>query len=145
MQPDVGPGQTGMNMETYLAKMFNHGATLVNIFGWGIGGEAERNNPFRLVAEGADALRAYRKFLHGERLTERAPAGPTIQERLPAKIHRIQRALPAWVEKAGSQAHVEPLMRQLDAALKANDLPAAEKAADAVLTLIDSPAPPAPP
>jgi hypothetical protein len=26
MQPGTGPGQTGMNMETYLAKMFNHGA-----------------------------------------------------------------------------------------------------------------------
>ena len=29
-------------VETYLAKMFNHGATLVNIFSWGIGGEANK-------------------------------------------------------------------------------------------------------
>ena len=50
-------------METYLAKMFNHGATLVNIFSWGIGGEAMKNMSFRVVTEGEEALRAYRKFL----------------------------------------------------------------------------------
>src|SRR6266566_3609137 len=36
MQPASGPGQSGMNMETYLAKMFNHGATLTTLFSWGI-------------------------------------------------------------------------------------------------------------
>ena len=46
LQLGSGPGQSGMNMETYLAKMFNHGATLVNIFSWGIGGEANKNMEF---------------------------------------------------------------------------------------------------
>ena len=32
LQLGSGPGQSGMNMETYLARPFNHGATLVNIF-----------------------------------------------------------------------------------------------------------------
>src|SRR6202142_3047074 len=32
LQLGAGPGQSGMIMETYLAKMFNHGATLVNVY-----------------------------------------------------------------------------------------------------------------
>lgn len=52
LQLGSGPGQSGMTMETYLAKMFNHGATLVNIFSWGIGGEANKNMSFRVVTEG---------------------------------------------------------------------------------------------
>ena len=56
-----GPaGNSGMSMEMYLARSFNHGAALVNIFGWGIG---DSSNPYRTVTEGADALAAYRKVL----------------------------------------------------------------------------------
>jgi hypothetical protein len=56
-----GPAEnSGMNMETYLARSFNHGAALVTIFGWGIGDSA---NPYRTVAESPDALAGYRKLL----------------------------------------------------------------------------------
>ena len=54
----------GMNMEGCLGNLFNHGAVLVNVFGWGVG---DRDNPFRKIAERDDALAAYRKF--------RLPAG----------------------------------------------------------------------
>ena len=57
-------------METYLARMFNHNAALVNIFAWGVGGEANKQDPLRATTEGADALAAYRKFLRGEPLVE---------------------------------------------------------------------------
>jgi hypothetical protein len=53
-----------MTMETYLARCFNHGATLVNVFGWGIGGTIAPDNPFRVAAEEPAALDAYRKFLN---------------------------------------------------------------------------------
>jgi hypothetical protein len=43
-----GSQDSGMSMETYLARHFNHGAALVNIFGWGLG---EADNPFRRAAE----------------------------------------------------------------------------------------------
>ena len=50
----IDPGEAersghGMNMESYLGNLFNHGAVLVNIFGWGVG---DRGNPFRKIAEG---------------------------------------------------------------------------------------------
>ena len=97
LQLGSGPGQSGMTMETYLAKMFNHGATLVNLFSWGIGGEANKNMSFRVVTEGEEALRAYRKFLKGEPLIE-GKVTLTLLERLPPKIHKIQKELPGWIE-----------------------------------------------
>ncbi len=58
--PADDPESSGISMETYLARSFNHGAALVTLFGWGIGGQS---NPFRTATEGPDALGAYRKFL----------------------------------------------------------------------------------
>ncbi len=54
----------GMDMETYLAQKFNYGATVVNIFAWGIGGNAFKDSPFRIVTQSDGAIAAYRKFLN---------------------------------------------------------------------------------
>jgi hypothetical protein len=63
--PGEAPGSSGFDMETYLARAFNHGATLVNVFGWGIGNPSmPMSNPFSIVTQGDDALTAYRKFLN---------------------------------------------------------------------------------
>ena len=134
LQLGSGPGQSGMTMETYLARMFNHGATLVNIFSWGVGGEAQEHD-FRVVTEGEEALR-YRKFLCGQRLVEVVSPTSSYLERLPAKIHRIQRELPAWARKTGNQARAKALTQRLDAALKAKDFTEAEKVADEILKLL---------
>ena len=136
LQLGSGPGQSGMDMESYLARMFNHGATLVNIFSWGIGGEANKNMDFRVVTEGEEALQAYRKFLLGQPLAQVVSPTSSYLERLPAKIHRIQQELPAWVQKTGNQAKVESLLRRLDAALKVNDVTEAEEIADEILKLL---------
>ena len=136
LQLGSGPGQSGMNMETYLARSFNHGATLVNIFSWGVGGEAHKNMDFRVVTEGEEALRGYRKFLRGQRLVEVISPASSYLERLPAKIHRIQRELPAWAQKTGNQAKATALSQRLDAALKAKDFTKAEKIADEILELL---------
>ncbi len=137
MQPSSGPGQTGMGMETYLAKMFNHGATLVNIFAWGIGGDAMKNMDFRVVTEGDEALRAYRKFLKGEALVE-ARTTASLMERLPPKIHRIQKELPAWIQKADAdnKEKTRALMQKLDGQMKAKNFEEVEKTADSILKLM---------
>lgn len=80
-----------MSMEAYLARHFNHGAALVNIFGWGLG---EADNPFRRAAEYEEAIAAYRNFLRGEPLIE---GPPTILERLPEKMRCIQAEMPGWI------------------------------------------------
>ena len=138
MQPGSGPGQSGMNMETYLAKMFNHGATLVNIFSWGIGGEANKNMGFRVVTEGEEALQAYRKFLKGEPLIEAKTEALTLMERLPPKIHKIQKELPAWIAegRAGNKDKAAALMQKLQEHLKAKNFEEVEKTADSILKMM---------
>ncbi len=127
-----GPMSSGMSDETYLARMFNRGAAVVNIFGWGVGGAG---NGFRQAAERPDAVQSYRKFLRGEALVD-GPVATTVVDRLPAKIARIHEKLPAWMQKRGGDAEVESLMRQLDAALRTGDLSKAEALADKVLAII---------
>ncbi len=136
LQLGTAPGQSGMDMEAYLARMFNHGATLVNIFSWGVGGEANQNMDFRIVTEGEEALRAYRKFLRGERLAEVVAPISSPFERLPAKVRRIQLELPVWVQKTGDQAKADALLKRLDAALKGNNVTEGEKVADEILKLL---------
>ena len=143
MQPSSGPGQTGMGMETYLAKMFNHGATLVNIFAWGIGGDAMKNRSFRVVTEGEDALQAYRKFLKGEALVE-ARTTARMMERLPPQFHHIQKELPAWIQQAdaGNKEKARATMQKLDEQMKAKNFEEVEKTADSILKLMGANAEP---
>ena len=142
LQLGAGPGQSGMTMETYLAKMFNHGATLVNVYSWGIGGEANRNMSFRVVTEGEEALRAYRKFLKGEPLIEAKTDALTLLERLPPKIHKIQKEFPAWMQKTANP-EAAALMQQLEEQVKNRNFEEAEKTADSILKLMGASAQPA--
>jgi hypothetical protein len=135
LQLGSAPGQSGMNMETYLAKMFNHGATLVNVYSWGIGGDANRNMSFRVVTEGEEALQAYRKVLNGDTLIEGAQTS-TLLERLPPKIQRIQKELPEWVQKTGNAEKASALMQTLKQYLNDKNFEQAEKTADELLKLM---------
>lgn len=127
-----GDPSSGMSMETYLARHFNHGAALVIIFGWGLG---EQDNPFRRAAEHLEAIEAYRKFLRGDALVE---GPPTILERLPEKMRRIQTEMPGWIGgRPERQARAQPHFDALTAALQVNDLQRAEREADALLALLD--------
>jgi hypothetical protein len=129
-----GSGDSGLTMETYLGRMFNHGASLVNVYSWGIGGPPNQSDPFRVATERKEAIEAYRKFLRGETLVE-APAN--LVQTLPDKIHRIQRAIPAWIERTHRPDLIQPLMERLDAAIKAGKYPEAGSIADQILTLIN--------
>jgi hypothetical protein len=124
----------GMNMETYLGNLFNHGAVLVNVFGWAVGGP---DNPFRKVAEGESALAAYKKFLRGEKLREAPIPIPVLPPvGLEEKIHKVQAALPPWVEKHGP-AQVKDQVEKLDRALKEKRFDDASATADALLKIIE--------
>jgi hypothetical protein len=92
------PGEP--TMESYLGRVFNNGGVMVNIFSWGIGGEAQRKiNFFRLATENPEALAAYAKFLRGEKLVESTIGFSS--EAFQTKMRRIQADLPAWVQKSG--------------------------------------------
>ncbi len=133
ISPTGMPGEP--TMETYLSRMFDHGAVLVNIFAWGIGGEAMKDNFFRRAAENPEALAAYAKFLRHEKLAVSAPTGFSPRE-FRAKMQRIQAELPAWVQKSGKQAEAMPLVQKLQALLKQRKWLEADRVADEMLSLI---------
>jgi len=132
--PEVAAqGGPGRSMEGYLGNLFNHGARLVNIFGWGVG---DQGNPFRKVAEADASVVAYRKFLNGEELKEDPMPAPEIPSAaLPEKMRTIQQRLPAYVDKNGP-ARVSSLMQRLDALMKQKKFEEAEKTADEVLQIM---------
>ena len=132
VSPTGMPGEP--TMETYLAKLFNRGALLVNIFSWGIGGDSQRDNFFRRATEGPEALSAYAKFLRRETLIE-ATSGFS-PEAFRTKMQRIQSELPAWVQKSGQQARVLPLTGQLNALLKEKKFAEADRIADQLISLM---------
>jgi hypothetical protein len=133
VSPTSMPGEP--TMETYLGRMFNHGAVLTNIFSWGIGGEAQRNNFFRKATENPECLAAYAKFLRGEKLVESAATGFSSEAFLD-KMRRIQEELPGWVQKTGKQAQVMPLGQKVQALIKEKKWQDADKAADELLMLM---------
>jgi hypothetical protein len=142
VSPTGMPGEP--TMETYLGRMFNHGAVLVNVFAWGIGGDAMRDNFFRRAAENPEALAAYGKFLRHVALAESAPSGFS-SEAFQAKMRRIQKDLPDWVQHSGAQAQAMPLIQKLQAFTKDKKWQQADKAADALLALMNGEKPDAKP
>jgi hypothetical protein len=131
---------SGITMETYLGRMFNHGAVMANIFAWGIGGEAMRNHFFRRAAEDPEPLAAYGKFLRCEALHESDPSGFSV-EMLEAKVHRIQTEFPVWIQKTGRQADAMPLMQKFQSLAKEKKWQEADKAADELLALMKGESP----
>ena len=133
--PNGMPGER--TMETYLGRMFNHGAVMVNIFSWGVGPEDSRRNPFRRPTEGEDAIAGYRLFLSGGRMREE-PALPFSLTAFQTKLLDIQSRLPLWVQRTGRQRDAEAVMRRLESHTKSGDLASADAAADEVLRLLAS-------
>jgi hypothetical protein len=61
------PARSFLAWETYLARSFNHGARIVDLFG---GFQGEGAGEFGRSTESDEALAAYRKFLRGDHLVE---------------------------------------------------------------------------
>jgi len=161
----TGPGQSGMDMETYLAKSFNHGATLVNLFGWVVGDEAKENEGFRLVTAGEESLRAYRKFLRGERLAEAVteisapserpvsapqPTSPAEsdtaggqpqangQAPLPEKMQKLGAGVQKWQQEGRDLTPIMSIMQEFEPLMKQGKLPEAEAVIDRAIQALGS-------
>ncbi|MGB5698215.1 hypothetical protein, partial [Muriicola sp.] len=63
------PRNPGYGMESYLARHYNHGASMVNIFAFGLRGGTiiDKLND---AVQGPEAITAYREFLSGKILVE---------------------------------------------------------------------------
>jgi hypothetical protein len=123
--------------EQYLAWHYNHGAKLVSI---NIGAADQWVMSYLgKGAFGGEAMAAYKKFLNGETLIE-AKETSNLMERLPPKIQKIQRELPAWTQKTGN-TEAAALMKQLHEQMKAENFEEVEKIADSILKVIGASAP----
>jgi hypothetical protein len=124
-------------MEDYLARMFNHGAVLTNVFGWNIGDKA---NIFRRATESDGALGAYRKFLRGARLDEKPLAqsyrgGPSaLQNRVWALPGLIDR----YIKTGGDPRLIQSRVRKLEQNLKDGRLDAIKEELDQIEATIGS-------
>jgi hypothetical protein len=132
----VPPGQAfdgaaaAQDMEHYLAGAFNHGASFVTLFGWSDGSSVFA----RTVTCGA-SVKAYRKFLRGERLQETAAEKDAAGE-LPSKIRRIQGILPRWLPRhPDRQPELRTLLKELDGRMKGGD-PRTGETADRILGIV---------
>jgi hypothetical protein len=132
VSPTSMPGEP--TMETYLGRVFNHGGVLTNVFSWGIGGEAMRDNFFRQATENPEALAAYAKFLRGEKLVEASAQDFSIS--FQDKMRRIQSQLPALAQKSGQQAKLMSLSQEIQSLIKQRKWREADKVADELLTLM---------
>ncbi len=123
-------------MQDYLARMFNHGATMTNVFGWGIG---NKENLFRRATEGDEAAAAYRKFLRGARLDEVALAQ---SYRRNSVLQSLMRALPGRIEsyrRAGGDLRlIQPKIKRLEENMKDGRLDAMKQELDLIEATIDS-------
>ena len=142
-------GSAGESMEAYLGNLFNHGAVLVNIFGWGVG---DANNPFRRAAENASAIAAYQKFLRGDGLSEvsveqaaeevaRKPPNENTPSHGPtfdffSKLQRLQSRLPAYFSSHGP-GEVGALFERLGRQMDAKRFTEAEATVDALLKIVE--------
>jgi hypothetical protein len=129
--PYAIPEQT---MENYLARMFNHGATLTNVFGWDI------PNVFRQAAGNPAAIDAYRKFLRGARLDE-SPLDQSSSSEV-SRLRTFVRTLPdriqSYLRAGGKMGVVQPMLGELDQNLKAGQFDAIKRDMDQIEATIDA-------
>ena len=67
---------------------------------------------------------------------EATPGTSPVSQRLPPKIQKIEKTLPAWIQKTGNTKEASTLMKKLEEHLNAKDFEEAEKTADAILKMI---------
>ena len=123
-------------MEDYLARMFNHGATMTNLFGWDIG---DSQNLFRRVTESNQALAAYRKFLHGARLEEKPLAQSYRGEVsiLQSRMRALPERLESYRRAGGDPQLIQPLVQRLEEDMKTGRFDAMKQELDLIDATID--------
>jgi hypothetical protein len=133
---DGPPQRPAQSMETYLASMFNHGAAITNLFGWGIG---DRRNPFRESTEDPASLQAYRKFLRGESLAEQtvSESPDRSKEMLRDRIRALPPKIEAYARAGGDMRKVEPKAKEMDGFLDRGDLVNVERVLNEILAIVE--------
>ena len=114
--------------ETYLARHFNHGATLVGI-NCGATGET-LPDMLTKSAFGDEALAAYKKFLSGSPLSEKQASNDNPQARLQKKVRTFEAEAQKWKQEGRDLSPVGRIMQEFEPLMKQGKLPEAEAVLD---------------
>jgi hypothetical protein len=130
------PGSV-VDWETYLAWHYNHGCVLVGV-NTGATGE---DLPRRLwdSAFGKEAIAAYRKFLTGQPLVEKALSRDQPQVRIQAKMKRVRAGIERWHASGKDPSAVGKLMDGAQPLANGGNLVELEKLVDKALEMLGEP------
>jgi hypothetical protein len=134
VEANAGMPGSAVDWETYLAWHYNHGCVLVGVNMGATGSEL----PKRLW-EGAfspDAIAAYRKFLTGQPLVEKAAFVVRPEFRIQAKMKRVQAGIERWLKSGKDPSSVGKLMEGAQTLANDGKLVELEKLVDQALTML---------
>jgi hypothetical protein len=127
------PGSV-VDWETYLAWHFNHGCVLVGVNM----GATGQDLPKRLweSAFGKEAIAAYRKFLTGQPLVEKALSMDRPEFRIQAKMKRVRAGIERWHKSGKDPRAVGKLMEGAQPLADGGKLDELEKLVDQALKML---------
>jgi enterochelin esterase family protein len=127
------PGSV-VDWETYLAWHYNHGCVLVGLNT----GATGKDLPKRLSdsAFGAEAIAAYRKFLMGRPLVEKAVSLDRPEFRIQAKMKRVRAGVERWHSSGKDPSAIGKLMESAQPLADAGKLRELEKLVDQALEML---------
>jgi hypothetical protein len=134
VEANAGMPGSFVDWETYLAWHYNHGCVLVGVNTGATGEEL----PKRLEASafGAEAIAAYRKFLTGQPLKEKAISVDRPEFRIQAKMKRVHEGIQRWHRSGKNPSAVSKLMEGAQPLANDGKLDELEKLVDQALEML---------
>jgi hypothetical protein len=134
VEANAGVPGSVVDWETYLAWHYNHGCVLVGVNTGATGDELPRR--LRDSAFGEEAIAAYRKFLTGRPLVEKAPSVARPEFRIQTKIKRVRVGIERWHQSGKDPSAVGKLMEGAQPLANAGRLDELEKLVDKALEML---------
>ena len=101
---------TSLTWETYLGHQYDHGAVMVNLFGW----QGGLNTNFGISLREPAATVAYEKFLRGEKMDVEEfiyePATTVDPVELQERIEAMRSSIQTYLSHGGDLSTVQPLL-----------------------------------
>jgi hypothetical protein len=134
VEANAGMPGSFVDWETYLGWHYNHGCILVGVNT----GATGQDLPTRLEASAfsEEAIAAYRKFLTGQPLVEKAVSMDRPEFRIQAKMKRVRAGIERWHRSGKNPAPVGELMEGAQPLANAGKLKELEKLVDQALEML---------
>ncbi len=134
VEANAGMPGSFVDWETYLGWHYNHGCVLVGVNDGATGEYLPKR--LRDSAFGAEAIAAYRKFLTGEPLVEKAISVDHPEFRIQAKMKRVRAGIERWHASGKDPSAVGKLMEGAQPLANDGKLAELEKLVDQALEML---------